>query len=701
MLLSDKKESPIRGITGLGGGIASYIFYGSGPGGEYEISRSLRFNSADTAYLNRTPSSAGNRRTWTMSFWIKLTGGGTSGINPVLEGGFSGSGGSQGGFGIKFTADQKLQIVEQNSNSITWQLVTSSVYRDYSSWYSVVIALDTTQSTAADRVKIWVNGEQVTGFSTSSYPSQNYESNLNKALPHRIGASDGGGSPYLPMSAYLADVHFIDGQALAPTDFGEFDSNGVWQPKEFTGTYATSNTNDEVYAWKATVTNGGGGTGWYFTQENNSTSLGLSGNTGGHPDELGGNTLGARTGESNIGAYGTFATANSVSSGQGVINENASFTQGTSTRSFVYNATVNKVWVHNGSFWVGGGNPSNTSSTPTFYTPSSGNVRFGVILVTGETYTLAAIDSSVFSGTATGITYSGGSANVTLGSGNTTAITSTGSYSDAWSINFGNNATGLNSFYLNFSDNSSNTALGTDSSGGGNNWSVNNLIASVSSVENPYKGMTSRSSLVAPFTVNDLGFRPDLVIAKSTSNAEYWIWTDSVRGFDRALESNNNSSETTNGSGVITNVNSTGFQSTTERFTTSRTYATWCWKAGGAAVLNENGSIDSQVSANNTYGFSIVSYNSGSSNGEYTLGHGLTSTPKFIIHKTRASGNWWVYHESVVDTTSKYLQLNSTNGVDDNQTSMWGASLPTSSVFGVSVGQLITQNTDAIPICLV
>jgi hypothetical protein len=450
-------------------------------GGGFAIERSLRFNSGDSAYLNRT-FSAGNRKTWTWSGWFKLS---KLGQRNYIFTNWNSSG--QLSLYLEWTNSDKIRIGEYSSSAWEWQLDSTSQFRDSSAWYHLVVAVDTTQSTASDRVKVYINGEQLTSFSPSNYPSQNKDTYVNQAVEHNIGRLQTTEADF-----YLADVHFIDGQALAPTDFGETDDNGVWQPKEFAGIYSTADTTDDIYAWKATTSNGGGGTGWYFTQEDNSSSIGLSGSTGGHPNELGGNTLGARTGNSSLGAYGTFATVNGASAGSSAISRNASFSQGSSALSFVYNKTVNRVWVHNGSSWVGGGNPTNTSSTGTFDVPSSGKVSFGIVQsANNEALTLEAIDSSVYSGTATGITFRGSYGAITLSSNNTVATCTSGSggYKDAWSIELLNTGTGENSFHLDFKDNSSNAALGTDTSGNSNTWTVNNLSAAAAGLATANQGM--------------------------------------------------------------------------------------------------------------------------------------------------------------------------------------------------------------------
>ena len=183
----------------------------------YEITRSLRFNSADSAYLNRTPSSAGNRKTWTWSGWVKRCAFGS--VDNCL---FSAYGNGTQSAGIYFSNDVQDDSLEVRFGpySAGWQgfLVTAQVFRDPSAWYHIVFAADTTQATASDRLKLYINGLQVTTFNSSAYPSLNADGFLNQAQEHQIGRLQG--NTYYH-NGYLADIYFIDGQALAPTDFGE------------------------------------------------------------------------------------------------------------------------------------------------------------------------------------------------------------------------------------------------------------------------------------------------------------------------------------------------------------------------------------------------------------------------------------------------------------------------------------------------
>ena len=150
-------------------------------GGGYQISRSLRFNSADSAYLNRTPGSAGNRRTWTWAGWMKLS---ATGIQRVLN---ASSGGADDF--IAFANDTLRFQITNSSGTPVGNLITTQVFRDYSSWYHIVVTLDTTQSTSSDRIKMYANGVQITSFSTATYPTQNTDAlALNTAVAHYLSS---------------------------------------------------------------------------------------------------------------------------------------------------------------------------------------------------------------------------------------------------------------------------------------------------------------------------------------------------------------------------------------------------------------------------------------------------------------------------------------------------------------------------------
>ena len=205
---------------------------GQAGGGDYEIERSLRFNNPDTPYLNRAPSSAGSRTTWTWSSWVKL-----SSIPTGNQNLFSSLGTTGNQFYAHFNTASKLVISDYEAYVYTRAELTSTrVFRDFSAWYHLVIVMDSSQATAADRVKLYVNGVQETLAGTQ--PNQNTEAFWNNANAHYIGRPPNNTTDIF--NGYLADVYFIDGSALDPTSFGEIDNNNVWQPKKYSGSYGTN-----------------------------------------------------------------------------------------------------------------------------------------------------------------------------------------------------------------------------------------------------------------------------------------------------------------------------------------------------------------------------------------------------------------------------------------------------------------------------
>ena len=213
--------------------------------GGYTVKDSLRFNSGSSDYLTRTPASATNQKTWTWSGWIKR---GVLTSNQYFFLARTANNTSNGTIltGIDFTSSDNLEVYSYTyGTGITVDLITTAVYRDPSAWYHVVVAVDTTQATSSNTVKIYVNGVQVTSFGTSTYPSQNSNLAINYNCQHTLGeyiSSSGSGSLYF--DGYISEVNFIDGQALTPSSFGQTDpstpSSGIWVPKAYTGTYGTN-----------------------------------------------------------------------------------------------------------------------------------------------------------------------------------------------------------------------------------------------------------------------------------------------------------------------------------------------------------------------------------------------------------------------------------------------------------------------------
>lgn len=189
---------------------------------------SLRFDSGSSDYLVRTPSSDGSRRTWTWSAWVKR-----STISAYQYLFINDTTAVNGNVSIRFENTDKLGIYLGQTTG--QELFTDMLFRDVSAWYHIVLAVDTTQSTADDRRKLYVNGSAVT-FSSSGTLSQNADLNINTTSdPAHIG----GISSYY-FDGYMSEVILVDGQQLDPTSFGVSDANGVWTPIKYTGTFGTN-----------------------------------------------------------------------------------------------------------------------------------------------------------------------------------------------------------------------------------------------------------------------------------------------------------------------------------------------------------------------------------------------------------------------------------------------------------------------------
>ena len=206
--------------------------------GSYEIANSLKLERANSEYLNRTPSSNGNQQIFTFSSWVKF-----SYINPQASewstlfsaGDYAANSPS---FRIGHHTNNSLQVSFYTNSAYTGYYRTDALHRDIAAWYHFVCAIDTTQGTNTNRVKIYVNGVLAPTTSVVSHVTQNYNSGVNTGIAHRIGH---GVNMETYASEYVAETHFVDGQALAPTEFGEFDEDsGIWKPKAYTGSYGTN-----------------------------------------------------------------------------------------------------------------------------------------------------------------------------------------------------------------------------------------------------------------------------------------------------------------------------------------------------------------------------------------------------------------------------------------------------------------------------
>tara|TARA_X000001382_G_scaffold129874_1_gene123025 strand:- start:4 stop:1419 length:1416 start_codon:yes stop_codon:yes gene_type:complete len=204
--------------------------------GGYDIDNSCKFEADNSEYLSKTPSSAGNQKTWTFSAWVKRTElGETTSKSAMIFG--------SGDTYLHFIATDKL-VANLRTGGTNFFYYSERVFRDTSSWYHFVLACDTTQSTASNRLKLYVNGVYESPTESNGYTNiaQNADTGINSTNEHEIGKYTLDETTYAEFfSGYMAEMHLVDGTALDATSFGEFDEDsGIWKPKAYTGTYGTN-----------------------------------------------------------------------------------------------------------------------------------------------------------------------------------------------------------------------------------------------------------------------------------------------------------------------------------------------------------------------------------------------------------------------------------------------------------------------------
>jgi hypothetical protein len=196
----------------------------------YEIENSLKLETDNGEKLISSQFiSAGNQKTWTVSFWVKIT---ELGTNQMYWG-------SSDTYHYKGTDDK--MYINFRGGSENFFLGTNRVFRDTSAWYHFVIVCDATNATNTDRGRLYINGVRETDYQLDTYNNMDGNDNTawNGSNIHSVGGQNG--SSNFDVSGYMAEFHSVDGQALDPTDFGEFDQvTGIWKPKEYTGSYGTN-----------------------------------------------------------------------------------------------------------------------------------------------------------------------------------------------------------------------------------------------------------------------------------------------------------------------------------------------------------------------------------------------------------------------------------------------------------------------------
>ena len=201
--------------------------------GGYEIDNSLRFNSGSSDSLTKTTTTPDNRDKLTLSAWFKIS---SSSTSQEIFGFY----GSNDYFTVRASNSNRIDVILYDGSAIS-RLITTQLLRDFSAWYHIVVVVDSANATADDRVKIYLNGNQITSFSTRTNPSQNQDFILSTLTTTGIGINTDQVGGVSRFNGYISEAFYIDNQALDPTSFGEFDSDtGIWKPIAYTGTFGTA-----------------------------------------------------------------------------------------------------------------------------------------------------------------------------------------------------------------------------------------------------------------------------------------------------------------------------------------------------------------------------------------------------------------------------------------------------------------------------
>ena len=656
------------------------------PGPAQPISRSLRFNSADSANLSRTFSTTGtDLKIRTLSVWIKRVNFGVS--NSSIMQCWNASDSYSNGF--EFNSSDQL-FFAFGGGSFT-ELITTAVYRDPSAWYHIVVAIDTTQATASNRVKLYVNGVQVTAFATANYPAQNANSQFCSANGNNKIGSQWNNTGYV--NAYMTEINFIDGQALTPSSFGQTNSNtGVWEPKAYSGTYGTNgfylNFSDNSGTTSTTLGKDYSGNGNNWTPNNFSVTAG-AGNDSlvDTPTPYGSDTGAGGT------VRGNYCTLNpiDVQSAVTLANGNLDITGGDNIRGTVGCSTSGK--------WYFEYTKTNASSAGNYghaglfaSTCAIGSLTDGTMLYRDdgnyyENNTLITTFSSYTTNDVVGVAVNVGAGSVSFYKNN--VLQGTRSFvsqiSSSQAVPGGRNNTGQTAVY-NFGQ----RAFAYTAPSGFKSLCTQNLSTPTVVQGDDYFNTVLYTGNGSTQSITGVGFQPDFVWYKGRSVAYNNRLYDVIRGVTNSLSSNlTDAASTISG---VTAFNSDGFSLGSEvgGNNNGTTYVAWNWKANGAGSSNTAGTISSTVSVNQTAGFSIVTYTGTGS--AATVGHGLGAVPQMMIVRDRNNTNdWVVYHVSTGNGT--VLVLNSTSATVTPSAGYWNNTTPSSSVF--TVGTVTNVNASS------
>ena len=655
------------------------------------IERSAWFDGA-TDYMARQNGTAfANNQEAIFSFWVLRTKLNTQQV-------FFGSVEGGQGFELQFENTNKLWLYQNN----TYNQKTTAVYRDIG-WYHILVSFDTSQATASDRVKLWVNGEQVTNFSTATYNPQNTKilgltGLMTGAETMRIGNYNNTVADYYYFNGYVAQACMLESISIQQGDYAvsdfldtyTFGVNGSQYVPKADADIAALATAAGGNSFCLTTAIGDGtdasGNGNNFTPTSMSDAANGSSNTPSNSIAIW-NPLDIGNGGSFVVSEGGQTTSNASASQHGMAYASQAFTYKTYIEYEITDATNPFVGISDYSL----GNPT---------AESVGNNTYSWSYFTGGNYIF-------HSGT------NGGGIGLTVSDGDIFMMAFDPETYQLW---FGVNG----------------TWVGDPSAGTGATYTVdasNSYVAAISALDGgsvttrfdpelwsytaptDFKGLRQQDKPTPDYqgidyfnpilyTGNDstnaitgVGFQPDLVWIKNTSSATSHSLYDAVRGVQKQLESDNTSAETTETTG-LTAFGSDGFTvgSLAQVNGNTNKLMGWSWLAGGAGASNTDGSITSTVSKAAADHFSIVTYTG--TGAAATVGHGLGGVPDLIMVKNRGTTGNWATQSSETSYSTNVFYLDLSNNFATAGVNVWNNTDPTSSVFSVGLAADTNASTN-------
>jgi hypothetical protein len=643
----------------------------------YNLTRSLRFRASASANLTRTNnSSPTDFLKYSISFWAKLGSLGT------VRRFFDSTTTSTGVIGLNASDQLVFSII--TGGAATFYRTTSNLLRDPSAWYHIVFTCDT--SISSGQFKFYINGVEAT-YSTSANLTAGFGTAINSASATSvIGRSPAFGNNF---DGYLAEINFIDGQTLAPSSFGSTNAlTGVWQPAAYVGTYGTN--------------------GFYLPFTDNSTAAALGTDFSGNSNTWTVNNISVTAGVTYDSMTDVPTLTSATAANYCVLNPLDSSSASNSFSGANLNVTLTSSASLRGSFYVSTGKwyyevrvntlqnlylgLASNAGRPTSYTLTS---AFGVNNA-GDFYEENALQTedsiALAAGSVYGIAFDASAKRFWISKDGqwyscdrTPDITITVSDVEAGTFGYDFSTLTGNAFAPHFGN--SVTAGAAVSANFGQRpftYTPPTGFVALNTFNLP------ASTIVKGNTVMDAVIDTGANIRTTTEAlfpSNYFEWIK-----DRANVNNYQMIDIVRGSTAVLQSNAVGAETT---YTTpSGNSVGWAWKAGGAAVSNTDGSITSQVSANASAGFSIVSFNGTGANA--TVGHGLGVAPSMLIVKARTSSNAWRVGHNGLTSWANYLALDDDSVGQASSVTIFNSTAPTSSVFSVGTSATSNENTKAM-----